>query len=55
MGFLTKGKQRRELQRLAADKVRDEKLNHIILNPSASAEKKKQASKPCDVEYRSVL
>lgn len=51
MAFWRKGKEKKELQRLVADKMRDEKLNSIILNNYESDENKKQVSVPYDVDY----
>ncbi len=49
--FWSKRSERKELKQAAADRVRDEKLNSIILNSYIDENIKKNASKPYDVDY----
>lgn len=45
---------KKELKRAAADKIRDENLNHVILNAYQKKEKQKEIHKPYDVDYGRV-
>lgn len=44
---------KKELRRAAADKLRDENLNRVILNAYQEKEKQKEIHKPYDVDYGS--
>ena len=45
------GTKKKELKRAAADKIRDENLNHIILNSYQEKGKQNEIHKPYDVDY----
>lgn len=45
---------KKELRRAAADKLRDENLNRVILNAYQEKEKQKEIHKPYDVDYGSM-
>ena len=51
MNFWKRNRTRKELQQFAEDRIRDEKLNSVILNDCNFDAKKKLASKPYDVDY----
>lgn len=48
------GAKNKELKQAAADKIRDENLNHVILNVRQEKEKLKEIYKPYDVNYSRV-
>lgn len=49
--LIRKSQRNKELARATEDKVRDENLNHVILNSYVKEENRKEVYKPYDVDY----
>lgn len=49
--LIRRNQKKKELARAAQDKVRDENLNHVILNSYVKEEERREVYKPYDVDY----